>query len=116
MIDFDLVRITLRFITNDELLQDGTRQGVQIRLLNVLAVANIKAAIGPLLFKILVVYLQLLSTDLNVAILIVSKVLTVGVEGVDGHVVILAVVHLNSTSVLVILDQLNVSDALEALV
>ena len=85
-------------------------------MLDVLAVANVQAAEGPPLLQFLRVDLELLLGDLDIAVLILSEVLTVGIKGVNWRIVYLGSINLDIARILITLDELDIGDVLSAIV
>ena len=83
-------------------------------MLDFLAVADIEACDRPFFLSLIGVDFELFSRDLDVFVDIVSEFFAVGVHGVDGGVVILILIRLNSTSVLFVSDQLDFGNLLAA--
>ena len=77
-------------------------------------VANIEACERPFFLLLIVVDFELLSRDLYVVVDILCFILSMGVQGVDGGIVILILVGLNNWSVIFVFDQLNFGFMLDA--
>ena len=115
VIYLELVAVTLRLVTHVEI-RDLVLQCVQVRLLDFLAAANIKACERPFFSQLSIEDFDLLLRDLDVVVLIFSEFFAVGAERVDRGVVILILVRLNLTSVLFVFDQLDLGNLLGAII